>query len=400
MLTMMRNMLRSKFAGLLFLLIIISMAVWGTTDIFAPRTGGDIIKAGERSLSMNDLNNTLELYLFQQRNQGGTVLTREQAVESGVVDQLFAYESSRTSILGYSTAIGATATEETVVDLIRSSEDFANPETGVFDIDIYQRALRRLQRSQTQHEQIVEDELSLNYVMRGALAALQPPAILSRIRAIQLAESRQISWFTVDPDAVGTIDPPSDEQLEAYYSETEPTFRIPELRTVDVISLTANDFVHSGRCSGARSPGLLRSNQGTTVLGARAAAFHRSGRRFRREGPHPVRPNWPVAPRYLNRQTLNWFSLSPNAQPCAATWFIEELAEGLFAPSSQDGTVVGPVELDGLWIVARVNAVVPGEPIPFEDVRTVILEEGCRLQKQKRSILTPLIRCNPSLAQA
>ncbi|MEM7767864.1 MAG: SurA N-terminal domain-containing protein [Pseudomonadota bacterium] len=373
MLTMMRNMLRSKFSGLLFLLIIISMAVWGTTDIFAPSTGGNIIKAGDRALTVRDIDRTLEFFLSRQRNEGGTVLTREQAVEQGVIDQLFAVEASRTANLGYASQIGAVATDAAVLADIQKTPAFQSEITGAFDLDTYRLALRRADLTPTLYEQDVKDAMTLSYISGAANGALQPPSILGRIRAIQLAETRTVSWFTVDADTVGPIEPPSDADLAAYYEANQAVFGVPELRTVDVISLSADDFVHQ--------VAVPDEDLQTFYEATKAQRFSTPEQRSFTE---VVASNEADA-RILFGKMAGGASLSESTDPelvslsertaLRSDLVIEALAEGLFAPTSREGSVVGPVEQDGLWIVARLNAVIPGDPFPFEDVRSTIAGE-------------------------
>jgi len=380
MLTLMRNLLRSKFAGLLFLLIIVSMAVWGTNDIFAPRTGGTIITAGERSLTVRDIDRTLEFFLSRQRNEGGTVLSREQAVEQGVVDQLFAVEASRTAALGYAEQIGAVATDEAVFGQIRDTPAFASEVTGSFDLDTYRLALRRADLTPTLYEQDVKDSRTLGYIGGAATAALDPPAILARIRAIQLAESRRVSWFTIDAGTVGPIADPDDEALAAFYQENQAAFRVPELRQAEVIHITPDDFIHR-----------------VEVPEEDLRAFYEGTKAQRFSAPERRTFTQAVAASETDARTLfgklaGGATLSEGTDPelvglneraaLRSELVIDDLAEGLFAPTAREGTVVGPVERDGLWIVARVDAIIPGEPIPYEDVRPVIFEELAATEAQ------------------
>lgn len=373
MLTLMRNMLRSKFAGILFLLIIVSMAVWGTEDIFSGGRSGDLISAGDRSLSVRDFDRTLEFFLSRQRDEGGTVLTPEQAVERGVVDQLFAVEASRTANLGYATEIGAVATADAVLSEVRNTPAFQNAVTGTFDLETYQLALNRNRITPQLYERDVTDALTLGYVSGAASAALEPPSVLSRIRAIQLAETRSVSWFTVDADTAGGVTPPTEEDLQAFYDENQSLFAVPELRRANVISLSPDDFVHR--------VALPEEDILTFYEATKAQRFSAPERRTFTEA---VARNEADA-RILFGELAGGASLAENTDPelvnlnernaLRSELVIEELAAGLFASTARPGTVVGPVEQDGLWIVARVNAIAPGEPFPFEDVRPVIQEE-------------------------
>ena len=51
MLTPLRNMLRSPWAGGIFVIVIISMAAWGVTDIFTGGSGRSLVSAGDRAVS-------------------------------------------------------------------------------------------------------------------------------------------------------------------------------------------------------------------------------------------------------------------------------------------------------------------------------------------------------------
>lgn len=373
MLTMMRNMLRSKFAGILFLLIIVSMAVWGTEDIFGQRAGGNLMSAGERSLTVRDIDRTLEFFLSRQRNEGGTVLSREQAVEQGVVDQLFALEASRTANLGYAASIGAVATDAAVLEEVRNTEAFKSEVTGAFDLETYRLALARADLSPTIYEQDVKDSKTLGYIGGAANSALEPPQILARIRAIQLAETRNVSWFTLDSEAVGDIAPPSDEALEAYFAENQARFRVPALRTVDTLQISADDFLHK--------VDIPDEDLRAIYDASKAQRFSTPERRTFTEAVAQTEDNARIlfgklaGGATLSEATDTELVSLTERTALRTELVIEELAEGLFAPTARDGTVVGPVQRDGLWIVARVNAILPGDPFPFEDVRETIFEE-------------------------
>ncbi len=373
MLTLMRNLLRSKFSGVLFLLIIVSMAVWGTTDIFAPRAGGSIITAGDRSLTVRDIDRTLEFFLSRQRNEGGTVLTREQAVEQGVVDQLFAVEASRTANLGYAARIGAVATDAAVLEDIRETEAFQSEVTGAFDLDTYRVALNRANLTPTLYENDIKDARTLSYIGGAVTVALAPPDTLARIRAFQLAETRDVAWFTVSADTIGPVDPPDEAALTAFHEENKATFRVPELRHAEVISLSPQDFIHR-----------------VEVPEEDLRAFYEGMKAQRFSGPERRTFTEAVAAseadaRILFGKLAGGATLSESTDrelvslnersALRSDVAIEALAEGLFTPTARAGKVVGPVERDGLWIVARVNSIIPGEAVPFETARPVIFEE-------------------------
>lgn len=63
MLTIMRQLLRSKAAGFLFVILIVSMAAWGVTDVFGGSLANKMISAGDRSVSSEQFDATVERQL-------------------------------------------------------------------------------------------------------------------------------------------------------------------------------------------------------------------------------------------------------------------------------------------------------------------------------------------------
>ena len=80
MLTPLRNMLRSPAAGGIFVIVIIAMAAWGVTDIFAGGGGSNLISAGDRGVSDRTLDSTLERILRNRTDDRGRALTKEEAM--------------------------------------------------------------------------------------------------------------------------------------------------------------------------------------------------------------------------------------------------------------------------------------------------------------------------------
>ncbi len=98
MLTPLRNMLRSPAAGGIFVIVIISMAAWGVTDIFAGGSGNSLVSSGDRAISDRVFDSTLERVLRTQTDDRGRSLTKEEAMERGLVDRLY-QDLSRETLL-------------------------------------------------------------------------------------------------------------------------------------------------------------------------------------------------------------------------------------------------------------------------------------------------------------
>lgn len=377
MLTLMRNFLRSKVSLVLFGLIIISMAAWGITDVFSGNLGDNIIQAGKRGITQQDFDRRVENYLRVQRNQG-RILTRQDAVEQGIVDQLFSLESGRIANLGYGERIGAVASEAAVVETVGENEVFADPLTGQFSADTYRRVLSQNQLTPQRFENEVRDDLTMTYLSDAAGAALEPPENLKRLQASYLAESRDAAWFTVSQDDIGELAEPDQAEVAAFYEENQARFALGERRAISRLDLSPRDFIHQVEISDEdllaiyESQKRQRFSQPDTrrfvelVIGNEAAARDALGRLAGGAAPGTLVNAEAVSMRTAQRSELA----------------NEALAEALFSSGAQPGAVAGPFEQNGLWLVARLEDITPGAVLPFEEVRGQIADEVARNQSE------------------
>lgn len=382
MLTLMREMLRSKLSGVLFALIIVSMAVWGVSDIFSGRLGQDLVQAGDRRYGAQDLDRSLERFLANQRNQGGPALSPAQAVERGIVDQIFAVEAARLANLGFAERIGARATTEAVMADIRETEAFTAPGTDQFSVDAYRRVLSLNNLTPALYEQDVRDSQTLQHLAGAAAAGLQVPRVLSRVRAIYLRQGREAAWLAVTPALAGAPEAPDAETLRSYYETNIDRFRRPEQRAVALVDVSPEDYLH--RVEVAEED-------------LRAAYEAAKTRRF---SGTPERSLTEVVTRDERTARDVFGRLAAGAEPASlggdglvrrtsrtlarSDVQNETIAETLFSSGAQPGALAGPVQQpDGTWLVARLERIVPGEVTPFEDVRDDLEAEIARVEAER-----------------
>lgn len=376
MLSSLRDLLRTRAALGLFALLIIAMAGWGVNDLFAGRLGTDLAKAGPRSLTLEDFDRALETYIRNERSENERIVTRAEAVEAGVVDQLFAFSASRTASLGFAERVGASASDAAVLERIREQEAFAAPETGAFDLATYRAILRNNNFTPAEFERDTKDRLTLDYLRNATAAALQVPDILTRPQAYYMAENRKVAWFTVEAAAAGEPADPSEEDLQAFYDERRAAFEVPERRALSLLYLSPDDFIHQVEVPAEDIEAVYDERKATVyaepgrrrfievVAESEAAARDALGRLA-----------GGAAAESLQREGILAVETREAFERDIA---LEALAEELFALQASPGQVLGPFERNGLHIVARLEEIIPGTPQPFEEVEPLIREELAR----------------------
>lgn len=382
MLTTLRELLRSKWiGGLVFGLVIISMALWIDLPGLSGGLGNQAVKAGSRGFSMQEFDERLEQVLRIQRQQGG-VVTRREAVEAGLVDQLFAVETSRMANLGYAARIGAAASEDYSTAQVVSDENFADPGTNTFNVDRYRAVLNSNRLTPEVYELNLRDSRTLDTLVSGIEGALTVPTAFTDLQATYLAESRSVSWIVIDREDVGVPAPPTEEELAAYYGEQTARFAVPERRSFSVLSLSPSDFVHNVEVSPEDLRAIYEAQKAQRFSGPER-------RRFLEVVTTSQAAAREAFGRLAGGAAADTFVSTEIAAVQPRTAFKTELAnaefsEALFDQNTRAGTVVGPIQTGDLWLVARLDEVLPGTPVPFESVSGLIEEEFARREAENR----------------
>ena len=385
MLTMFRKMLRSKIGPVLFGLVIVGMAVWGIDDIFSGG-GSGMIKAGNRSVTLQEFDQTVRDRLSDLSRQQQRAVTLAEAVDNGIVDQLFQQELSRILVLGYGEQIGGRASTDAVMKQVFKEDAFNNALTGKFDADVYKEALRGINQTPRQFEQNVRDDLTRTYISGAAAAAVEPPESFTELLSKYEGERRSISVLRIDGGDISEIPDPSDEELRAYFVENKANFGEPERRGIAVLHFSPEDFRQSveitdemlqtayeiGKTLKYSTPQTRRYLEAT--FETEAAALQAIGALGAGADPDTLGGLNSIGEKTAQKADI--------ADP--------DFADSLFG--LVEGAVAGPVQMGNQWAIARVEEIMLGEPFPFEQVedqvRVALIDERAQLafEEAARSI--------------
>lgn len=375
MLTMMRNMLRSKAAGLLFVILIVAMAAWGMTDMFGGGLGSNLAGAGKRTLSSSSFDATVERILRNQSDDQGRSLTKGQALEQGLIDRVFQQEQFDLALRAYADKIGATATQAAVKEAISTNEVFHDT-TGLFDPQRYAAILESNGFRPAGFEDSIEAGLTVERLQGMPIAALRVPKALARLRGAYTGEMRSASWITVSQANLPPIEEPTEEAVRTLYDTRQDAIREPERRAVSLLRLSPEDFTNP-----------------TTIADDDVRAFYEAYKldRFSTPGTRTFIefqfPDEATGRAALGRiaggaspdaiQGLTGSSTRSGGRDIISN---ETLAAQIFDPSAQINSLFGPRQLDGNWAVLKLTDITPGETSPFEMVEDIIRTDLAREQ--------------------
>lgn len=370
MLTLIRQMLRSKAAGGLFVLLIVAMAAWGVTDVFSGGLGTNLVGAGDRTLSDRAFDNAVERELRSATDTRGRSLTKEQALKQGLIDQIFQREQFGLTIKAFADQEGLTATQAAIRAEIQNNPSFQDT-TGLFDLVRYESLLRQNGYTSADFEAMLESSLTQDRLRRLTRTALTVPTPLAQVDAAFRAEQRDAEWFIIETDDLMDVGTPSEDDIVALYEEVKPNLQEPERRRISLLKMSTDDFKSSAglteddletfyeaykadRYTGPDTRSFTayqfiteqaaRDALGRIAGGAEASALDELSNTMEQTGPRSVLQN-------------------------------ERLQDLVYGPGSAVNGIYGPQLEGALWTVIRLEAIYPGDATPFGQVRDEIEEE-------------------------
>ena len=384
MLALMKRLTQSILGKFIAMIIIAGMAFWGVDQIFNQvrnGLGSDLLAAGNSSVTVAEFDRRIEVMLRNVNQQSDDPITKDQAIERGMVDQVFQLQQSQTTLLGFASKIGIQPSTDAVLAELRKEDAFKNPLTGELDLATYQRVLDQNRLSQEEYEAQIKSDLTLQALQTGTLSGLLPPNVLKSIQTRYLAESRDVAWFILDAADIPEPDAPTEDDILAFYNENLDALKQPERRAIDLLKISADDFLNQVEVTdqeiatiyeASKSQRFSEPEQRTFVEllfdtrdGARNAFAALAG------GADP--------------STLQGVVSRESKTTLADGVEDQLLRDAMFGPGKQSGALFGPKDMgDGRWLVARLVSIQPGAVFPLESV-TEEIESG--LARERATLL-------------
>lgn len=369
MLQALRSTVGSWVVKILFVLLILSFAVWGIGDIFRGRTDTTVAEVGDVKISTQELDNAFRQELNRLRQMLGGQIDAEQARQLGLVDQTLEQLVQRTLLSQAADEAGLRVSDQLVLSELREEPAFRN-QLGQFDPDQFRRILAANQLTEEGYVQILRSEIKRTQLVGAVAAGAQAPAPLVEDLFRRQAERRVAETILVPNATMGDVGVPDDAALAAFHQEKAVRFTAPEYRKLTVALLTADDV--AGEI--AVSDEDLRA-----AYDARAAEFQTPERRTVDQVLVQDEETARKIETSLGQgQTLEEAAAGAGAEVLtlnglAREDLLGELAEPVFA--LQEGAVSAPIQSPLGWHVMRVKDVEPGSVQTFEQVRDTLLAE-------------------------
>ncbi|MAK61957.1 MAG: hypothetical protein CMK09_13370 [Ponticaulis sp.] len=373
MLTLFRNLVRSKVALVLIALLILSLAAFGITDIFSPGLGNGLARVGDRTIEASEIDRAMDAQLDRINQQNNANFTRAQFADSGQLVQTISTEISRQTVVEFLNQSGMEPSAQSIQDRIRNIPIFRSQINGSFDVNNYNRFLQNSRVTEAEFVRSIEEELALTTLSRGFSGAIDPPKSIADLTMLYRSENRRIAYMTVTLDNLTEeISETTEEELRDFYTEQQGNLLQPERRAFSIVAVNASDFIHKVEVTDEELENeyqaqLSRFSAPSTrtydllAFPSESSARQAIGELLADEPPAEVAAKYSGQP--LPTEIKKQNEITPPS-----------LGEEVY--SAPVGLWSGPVSLNGTqWALINVREEEPGDVQPLEEVQDILRSE-------------------------
>jgi len=239
MITAMRRLAGTWFAKLLFVLLILSFAVWGIEDMLR-NIGRDtaVARVGDEAIEVEEGQEAArrELQRIQRQLQGRVELdarirraVAEQALEGLVLDRVLRQEQARMRIV---------VPDDVVRDYIFQIPGFAGLD-GRFSREMFNNFLRSNEMTEARFLDLLRTDLGRQQLSGAVRAGAAAPETLA-LRMLAWSMERRTATLVELPFAdAPEPEAPTEAQLARYHENNARLFSTPEYRDVALATLNA-----------------------------------------------------------------------------------------------------------------------------------------------------------------
>ena len=241
MLTQVRSVLKGAVAWVVIILLIAAFALWQVPQI-SSLSGNAAVTVGDKRYSPQYVQSEFNRVVNVQRAESGGAFTPEDALASGLDQQILSSIIRASAIDSYADRMNLVVPREQIRKYLQNEPNFKNPATGRFDRMILTRALREFGMTAGEFEQRIAEDFRRQQLLEALVTRAPAPASLIDYTVLRETERRRIKYITVTEEMAGKAEEPTPDDLQSYFAANSPSFMQPEYRSFDVVYLRIEDF--------------------------------------------------------------------------------------------------------------------------------------------------------------
>lgn len=217
----------------------LSFAIWGMGDIFSGGFfGNTVAEVGPVKIGAQQVGNEYQRELNRLRSMN---VDAEQARQMGLLDRVVQNMVSRASFDAEAVERGLTASDDAIIEEIRSNPAFRG-NLGSFDRILFEQIIRANGLTEEMYVAELRQDIARNQALDSISSTIQVPKSVADL-IYGYREERRVAAVTQVPiDAFAAVPEPTPTDLGEYHKANEAEFTAPERRAVEYIHLSPEEF--------------------------------------------------------------------------------------------------------------------------------------------------------------
>lgn len=350
-------------------LLILGLGGFGAVNLSGNlRTVGFV---GDKPIMVDQYYRGVQQQLQALSRNTGRVISFAEAQEIGLDRAVLAQIVAERALDHEATRIGLSIGDENLRQRVLENPSFQGLD-GNFDREAYTQTLYSSGLNEGEFEETLREEISRSLLQGAVLGGVEMPDIYAQTLVSFITETRDFTWTLLDESALETpVSAPTAEQTRTYFDANPDRYILPATKKITYVLLKPEDLINDVELDEAdlRAEYELRSdtyNQPERRLVERliyadqdsadqaAAALEVGGSTF----------ELLVEDRGLDLADVDMGDVSETDLGSA----------GAEVFAAESGSVVGPIETSLGPALFRVNAVLPGQNVSFEDAQDELRE--------------------------
>lgn len=241
MLESLRKAAGTWVAKLLLLLLVGSFAIWGIAGNLNGIRHGAIVTAGDTEVGATQFRLAYDRQMNLMSRQFGVQLTREQAAQMGVEDQVLAQLVAGAVLDEQGRRMGLGLSKDKLALLTAEDPAFHGPD-GKFDRQRFAYVLQQVGMSPDDYFADRSKVAMRQQIINASTDDLRAPDTFLRAMALYQGENRTAEFIVVPRASVEPIADPADDVLAKWFETVKPRYAAPEYRKIAYLRLEPQDI--------------------------------------------------------------------------------------------------------------------------------------------------------------
>ena len=240
MLTAIRNHTKSILVKALAGILVLSFALWGVSDMFAPGSIPSLVfEVGDVEIGPREVEYDIRREINRLRPILGDQFGVDQARSLGIIESVVQRKINDTAIYLAAKELGVAINDDLVLTEIRNTPGFQS--LGSFDQGRFRQALSQNFMNQNDYIVQVRRRIGRNQILESFSIQTAPKRLVDTVYRHR-QEKRTVDTVYIADSAQKNIPEPDSAALEKYHKDNAVTFTAPEYRALTVVRLEASDL--------------------------------------------------------------------------------------------------------------------------------------------------------------